>query len=136
MAEFVMKHLVKAAGLDNKIYIESAGTDPSVGTPMSEGTRHELRKQNIAFDSHKTSAQYTVDDYHNFDYIVGLDHENVFAIRQISGGDPKRKIHLLLDFAGENRPVADPWYTHNYAKTYVDVLKGCRALLEVIRREV
>ena len=136
MAEFVMKHLVKQAGLDGKVLIESAGTDPSVGTPMSEGTRRELRANNIAFNSRKTSAQFTKADYRTFDYIVGMDRNNVLECDNICGGDPDNKIYLLLSFAGENRSVADPWYTDDYETTYVDVLKGCTALLEVIKREV
>lgn len=131
-----MKHLVKGAGLDDKIYIESAGTDPSVGTPMSDGTRRELRAHNIAFNARKTSAQLTVEHYRAFDYIVGMDKHNVIESKNICDGDPDGKIHLLLNFAGENRSVADPWYTDDYATTYVDVMKGCSALLEVIRREV
>lgn len=136
MAEFVMKHLVKNAGLDDKIYVESAGTDPSVGTPMSDGTRGELRAHNIAFNPRKTSVQLTVKHYRAFDYIIGMDKHNVIESRRICAGDPDGKIYLLLDFAGENRSVADPWYTDDYATTYVDVMKGCSALLEVIRREV
>lgn len=135
MAEFVMKHLVRQAGLVDKIIVESAGTDPSVGTPMSNGTRRQLVKHNIPV-ARKTSAQFTVKEYHAFDYIVGMDHHNVFEMRRIADGDPDRKIHLLLTFAGEERSVADPWYTDDYATTYDDVLKGCTALLEVIKREV
>jgi protein-tyrosine phosphatase len=40
-----------------------------------------------------------------------------------------------MEYCGENRDVADPWYTGNFAKTYDDVLRGCRALLEKIKNE-
>ena len=30
MAEFVMKHLVRQAGLEGKVIIESSGTDPTI----------------------------------------------------------------------------------------------------------
>ena len=136
MAEFVMKHLVRQAGLEGKVIIESSGTDPSVGTPMSDGTRGELRSHSIEYNARKTSAQFTRADYRTFDYIVGMDRNNVLECENICGGDPDRKIYLLLDFAGEHRSVADPWYTDDYATTYIDVLKGCNGLLEVIRREV
>ena len=135
MAEFVMKHLVRQAALDDKILVESAGTDPAVGTPMSNGTRQQLVEHNIPV-ARKTSAQFTVDHYKKFDYIIGMDHNNVYEMRCITDGDPDKKIYLLLSFAGEDRSVADPWYTDDYATTYKDVLKGCTALLEVIKREV
>ncbi len=135
MAEFVMKHLVRQANLDDKILVESAGTDPSVGTPMSNGTRQQLSAHNIPF-TRKTSAQFTADDYQTFDYIIGLDHNNVYEMRRIVRRDPENKIHLLLEFVGEDRSVADPWYTDDYAVAFADVMKGCTALLEVIKREV
>lgn len=33
---------------------------------------------------------------------------------------------------GEERDIADPWYTGNFDATYDDVLKGCTALLNEI----
>ena len=43
--------------------------------------------------------------------------------------DPEGKIRLLMEFAGEVREVADPWYTGNFDKTYLDIEQGCRGLL-------
>ncbi len=39
---------------------------------------------------------------------------------------------ILLEYAGINRDVADPWYTDDFEATWQDVLKGCKALLEII----
>ena len=47
-------------------------------------------------------------DYQNFDYIIGMDHYNLSGIRAITGGDPEGKVHLLLDFTGRPRDIADP----------------------------
>ncbi len=99
------------------------------------GTRQQLSAHNIPF-TRKTSAQFTADDYQTFDYIIGLDHNNVYEMRRIVRRDPENKIHLLLEFVGEDRSVADPWYTDDYAVAFADVMKGCTALLEVIKREV
>lgn len=131
MAEFVMKHLVARAGLEGEILIESAGCHPSVGTPLSNGTAHELRKNKIPF-TRRTSKLLLADDYRRFDYLIGLDRSNVADMRDICGGDPDGKIFLLMDFAGEHRDVADPWYTDDYETTYQDCLIGCEALLERI----
>ena len=131
MAEFVMKHLVAEAGLEKNFLIESAGCHPSVGTPMSEGTARELKKNNVPF-TRRTSKLFLGSDYARFDYLVGLDRSNVRYMKEICGGDPAKKIFLLMDFAGEHRDVDDPWYTDDYEKTYRDVLIGCSALLEKI----
>ena len=59
-----------------------------------------------------------------------MDMENMRDLDRLSGGDPKKKLHRLMEFAGEDRDVADPWYTGNFDVTYMDVLKGCKALLK------
>jgi protein-tyrosine phosphatase len=35
-----------------------------------------------------------------------------------------------MEFAGEPRDVADPWYTRNFKKAYDDISFGSNALLE------
>ena len=132
MAEFVMKYLIARAGLEKDFVIESAGCHPSIGTPLSEGTARELRKNNIPF-TRRTSKLLLADDYARFDYLIGLDRSNVRDMRDICGGDPDGKIFLLMDFAGKRRDVADPWYTDDYETTYQDCLIACEALLEKIR---
>ena len=132
MAEFVMKHFVAQAGLEKNFRIESAGCHAAVGTPLSNGTARELKKNNVPF-TRRTSVQLNSWDYEHFDYLIGLDRSNVHDMREICGGDPDGKIFLLMDFAGEHRDVADPWYTDDYAETYRDVIAGCYALLKKIR---
>lgn len=131
MAEFVMKHLVTKAGRTKDFLIESAGCHPSVGTPMSEGTAHELKKNNIPF-TRRGSKLLLESDYKKFDYLIGMDRSNVWDMKDLFGGDPDGKIFMLMEFAGEHRDVDDPWYTDDYATTYRDVLVGCEALLEKI----
>lgn len=132
MAEFVMKNLVAEAGLEKDFLIESAGCHPSIGTPMSEGTAHELRKNHVPL-TRRTSKLLLASDYARFDYLIGLDRSNVSDMKKICGGDPDKKIFLLMDFAGEHRDVDDPWYTDDYATSYQDILLSCSALLEAIR---
>ena len=65
-----------------------------------------------------------------------MDRYNLRNMERILGGDPNHKIRLLLSFAGEDREIADPWYTGSFDETYDDVLTGCRALLaQVTGRE-
>jgi len=96
---------------------------------VSEGTAHELKKNHVPF-TRRTSKLLLESDYPRFDYLVGMDRSNVRDMQELFNGDPERKISLLMDFAGEHRDVADPWYTDDYATTYRDVLIGCSALLE------
>ena len=61
-----------------------------------------------------------------------MDAENIRDMLRLFGGDPDKKITSLLRFAGENREVADPWYTGNFDETYDDVQKGCKGLLQLL----
>lgn len=131
MAEFVMKHLVAERGLEKNFLIESAGCHPSIGTPMSRGTAHELKKNHVPF-TRRTSKLLLESDYNRFDYLIGMDRLNVLDMKQLFNDDPDGKIFLLMDFAGEHRDVDDPWYTDDFETTYRDVLIGCSALLEKI----
>lgn len=59
-----------------------------------------------------------------------MDEENIHDLSRLTHGDGDKKISRLLDWAGEKRDVADPWFTDDYEKTYEDIVKGCRAVLD------
>lgn len=133
MAEFVMKDLIRKAGIEDEVLIESAATTrEEIGADIHPGTQHELRLRNIPF-SHRHARQFSGTEYDKWDYIVAMDYENLHHLRQFTGGDPDNRVNLLLSFAGEDRGVADPWYTGDFGVTYDDVLWGCEALLEKIQ---
>lgn len=69
-----------------------------------------------------------------FDYIIGMDEQNIQDIYKICDGDYKQKVHKLLYYTDEPRDIADPWYTGNFSKAYDDILKGCTALLKYIKK--
>ena len=133
MAEFVMKELVRRAGLQDDFLIESAATSrEELGNDMHFGTRTKLREMGIPF-TRRAARQITINDYDRYDYLVAMDDENLYYMNRCWGGDPKNKIRMLLSFAGKDRDIADPWYTGNFDQTYEDVLEGCTAFLESLR---
>lgn len=136
MAEFVMKDLVQKANLQDKIYIESAATSTEeLGNGMHRGTVTKLRQENIPFTNHR-ARQITAQDYNNFDYLIGMDQENLYYMEKRWPNDADHKISLLLEFANLCRDIADPWYTGNFDKTYADIQLGCQALLEKIKEKI
>ena len=64
-----------------------------------------------------------------------MDRANIRNMTRMAGGDPEDKIHLLLEYAGMSRDIADPWYTGNFDETYADVVEGCAALLDKLIQE-
>ena len=129
MAEFVMKQLVREAGLSDEISVASKALHrDELGSDTHRGTREVLRAHGIPF-SKRSANLMTTADYDAFDCIIGMDTENMRDLMRLRGNDPQHKVRRLLSYIGEERDVADPWYTGNFEVTYRDVNAGCRALL-------
>ena len=130
MAEFVMKDLVKQAGLETQFQISSAATSTEeIGNPVYPPARRKLAEHGIGCVG-KTARQMTKQDYREYDLLIGMDHANLRNMTRICGGDPEDKLRLLLDYTDRPGEVADPWYTGNFEQTWRDVSAGCRGLLE------
>ena len=136
MAEFVMKDLVKKAGLSDEFYIASAATSTEeIGNGVQYGTRKKLAEFGISVDG-KYAVQLKKSDYAKYDYIIGMDSYNLRNMKRMLPNDTENKIHLLLDWSDNPRDIADPWYTGDFDVTYNDVLEGCIALLKEIKKEL
>ena len=133
MAEFVMKDLVRKAGLEDRFHIESAATSTEeIGSSVYPPARRKLAEHGISCQG-KTARQMTMADYERFDMLIGMDSWNIRNMKAICGGDPDGKIHKMLDFIDRNEDVADPWYTGDFDATWRDVSMGCEALLNQLR---
>ena len=127
MAEFVMRDMVRRAGLAQEIAVASAATSAEeIGNPVYPPARRKLLEHGID-PAGKRAVQLRAGDYENWDLLVGMDGANLRNMRRICGGDPQGKIRPLLE-----RDVADPWYTGDFEAAWRDVNEGCRALLDLI----
>ena len=130
MAEFVMKDLVKKAGLASQFHIESAATSrEEIGNPVYPPARRKLAEHGISCDGH-AARQLTNADYKNYDLLIGMDSANLRDMYRICGGDFAGRLHLLMDYTDRPGDVADPWYTGDFEATWQDVLAGCQRLLK------
>lgn len=126
MAQFVMKKLVDDAGLSDKISVSSAASKQNATGTLHNGIAAKLRAENIPYTKHN-ARQITADDYKNFDKIVCMDKGNIEQVKQICGGDPDNKIKLLLSYCGEDKDI--PWDKNGFNTTFLDIERGCKALL-------
>ena len=130
MAEFILKALVKAKGLEGRYYIESAAVSTEeIGNPIYPPAKRCLSQHGVWFDPAKTARQITRADYDRFDRIICMDAWNLRLIKRIIPDDPEGKILLMMSYTGVGRDVADPWYTGDFEETFQDVLEGCEAML-------
>ena len=134
MAEYVMKDLVKKAGLEGEFSIASAATSTEeIGCPVYPPARRKLAEHGIGCAG-KTARQLRREDYDRFDLLIGMDGANLRNMRRICGGDPDGKLQLLLHYTGQTHDVADPWYTDDFDAAWRDIESGCRALLAQLKK--
>ena len=143
MAEFVMKDIINRQQLAECFHIESSATHTDeiwngVGSPVYPPARDKLREHGIGTPDNelgvknKRARLTTRADYGKFDFIVGMDSANIRNLNRIFCGDPDKKIFKMLDFAGRDGDVADPWYTGDFDATWRDVSEGCHGLFRRI----
>lgn len=106
MAEAVFRKMVHEEGLEDKITIDSAATST---WEHGNPVHHGTRKK---LEEHGISAK-------------GLVSRTLDAT-----------VARLLEVAGVPRDIADPWYTGDFDATYRDVILGCNALLEQLKKEL
>ncbi len=84
MAEFVMKDILTARGMGD-VRVESAATSrEELGNDTYPGTKRVLDAHGVPY-APRRARQTTRDDYDAFDYIVGMDAENMRGMRRWLG---------------------------------------------------
>ena len=81
------------------------------------------------------AKQISLEDYDKFDYIIGMDSYNMRNLNRMLKGDPDGKLYKFLTFAGSDRDIADPWYTGDFDAAWNDIVEGCEAFLDWLKRE-
>ena len=130
MAEYVMKSLVARAGRADDFLITSAAVSyEEEGNPMYPPARRTLAAHDIPFGDHR-AHRITPEEAAAADLILVMDRSNRRLLSHIVPAACMEKVSLLLSHAGQDRDVADPWYTGDFEKAYRDILSGCEALLQ------
>lgn len=132
MAQSVFENMVRGVGRQDEFEIDSAATSyEEIGNGVHRGTVEKLKSVGIPVVPHR-ARRMTKEDYDHYDFLIGMDSANINNMKRIAGGDPDGKIFSLMEFAGSDRSIADPWYTGNFDETYEDICEG----LEAFMREV
>ncbi len=126
MAEFIMRDMLKKRGIGTVLTASAATSSEEIGNGVHHGTKEILRRLGIDC-SGKTARKMTAKDAEDFDLLIGMDRANLANMQRITGG--KGNIKRLLDFSASPRDIADPWFTGDFEKTYLDIEEGCKGLL-------
>lgn len=93
-----------------------------------------MKKHNLAYDN--KARQLKTQDFKKFDYIFGMDDDNMQELDEMNPSDGKAKLLLLGDFDphGE-RIIRDPYYDSNsdgFEKAYVQSVRCCENFLKKV----
>ncbi len=133
--EVVLKQMAGEAGRRDLRIASAATTREEIGNDIYPPMKKALNSSGYACIPH--AARQTVRaDYAAWDYIIGMDDENMMDLKYIYGGDPEGKLSMLMDWAGRpGREIDDPWYTRDFAGVLKQIEKGCRGIMEKTAHE-
>ena len=150
-AEGVMRALVRDAGLQESIEVDSAGTGSwHVGEPPDARATQAARRRGIVLEG--AARQVRAGDFGEFDLILAMDSDNLRNLHRLAPDEAGRaKVRLLREFEGRagewaggragsqssdgGLDVPDPYYggDDGFDRVLDLVRAACSALLEQLR---
>lgn len=139
MAEFIFRDMAEKEGVADQLSVASAATSSEeiwggVGNPVYPPAEAELKRHGLSGKG-KRAVQLKKKDYDEYDFLIGMDENNIRNMERMTGHKKGEKISKLLSYTGSNRDVSDPWYSRRFDVAYQDIEEGCRAFLEYLFRE-
>ena len=128
MGEYILKKLVRDAGVEDRFEISSAAvSDEEWGNPIYPPAQATLRAHGIPFGKH-SAHKISPAEFADADLVLIMDESNRRLLRYIVGDDRSGKVHMLMEYAGLSRSVADPWYTGDFETAFDDIYSASEAL--------
>jgi protein-tyrosine phosphatase len=135
-AEGVMRALVREAGLEDRIEVDSAGTGGwHAGEPPDARSTETARRRGVALTG--AARQVRPEDFEAFDLLVAMDRDNLQGLLALAPDDEAaEKVRLLREFdprsaGAPDLDVPDPYYGGDRGfETVLDLVQAaCRGLL-------
>jgi protein-tyrosine phosphatase len=139
-AEGVMRHVLREAGLEDRIEVDSAGTGGwHVGAPPDERATAAARNRSIVLDG--AARKFAPADFDEWDLILAMDEENRGDLLALAPGEEARgKVRMLREFdpaseGAADLDVPDPYYGGDEGFEHVlDLVEAAtRGLVEELR---
>jgi protein-tyrosine phosphatase len=137
-AEGVMRALVRDAGVEDRVEIDSAGTGGwHAGEPPDARATEAARRRGVALAG--AARQVGPEDFERFDLLVAMDRENLRGLLAVAPDhDAAAKVRLLREFDPEadgDLDVPDPYYggERGFETVLDQVQAACRGLLGELR---
>ena len=132
-AEMVLKQMTREQGRKDLVIASAAATREEIGNDIYPPMKRALQEAGYTCEHH-AARQMTRADYEKWDYIIGMDDENMWDMKYLYGSDPDGKLSLLMDWAGHcGQEIDDPWYTRDFRGALAQIEEGCRGILCTLR---
>lgn len=139
-AHGVLEKLIQNKGLSESIEVDSAGTSTyHIGNHPDSRSIAAAQRRGYSLKE-QVARQVSASDFHEFDYILAMDADNLQHLENAAPRGSKAKVQLLLDYsAGATKSVPDPYFGgggQGFEKV-LDLVEGaCRRLLEQLEQEL
>ena len=122
LATFTLKHMIHKKDL-NTLFEVNDMTLSNETHIINKDTKKELIKNNIPYQVHNLK-QLQKEDYNKYDYIIGMNNQDINEILSIIKKDNNRKVFKLLDFTNNPNDILEPTCYKYYSKTYNKIKYG------------
>ena len=139
IAEAVFKDMVLKEDLEDKIYVDSAGT-----SGMHDGDYPDPRTIKLlethGLNNYSKSRKITTSDIETFDYILAMDRMNLNDINSFITPNltSESTIRLLRQYSkgSDEEEITDPYYGTNedFENTYKIIEESLRGLLNYLKK--
>lgn len=126
MAEGLLQKRVQKTKQAAEFLIDSAATSSyEIGSAPHPGTQRILDEEAID-TSNMIARQITPKYFETFDWIIGMDQENVRELQRIAPENAQDKIKLFMSVVPgkEMEDVPDPYFTNNFEETFQLINEG------------
>lgn len=138
-AEEVMRTILKRAGMEKEIKVDSAGliNYHEGELPDSRMRMHAARR---GYNLSHRSRPVRTDDFYDFDMIIGMDDRNIQELKERAPGiEEEKKIYRMTDFCRNKVAdyVPDPYYGGASGfENVLDILEdACEGLLKTLQTD-
>lgn len=140
-AEGVFRRMVREAGLDGRVEIDSAGTGPwHVGKGADARSAAAAKRRGIDLSAH-VARQVTGGDVEGdeaWDFVVVMDASNRTNVLSMCGSGGRERVRMMMEWHADSdvTEVPDPYFGHGDEgfEHVLDLLEGaCAGLLEEVK---
>lgn len=139
-AHGVLEKFIENKEISSFVEVDSAGTsDYHLGRQPDSRSISAAACRGYELEN-QTARQVQAVDFHEFDYLLAMDRENLNELQRMAPAGSKARIQLLLDYSSAGgESVPDPYFGDDAAgfERVLDLVEGaCEQLLKHLEQQV